>query len=94
MSDYIDSNKPFEYQFPPNRRATDADIYTQAGYTAEQAKELETVVCSGESDICVIKQAWDVIQSAEGVLRKYSDDLVASVQEAVYKNCKAKGDYE
>lgn len=94
MSDYIDSNKPFEYQFPPNRRATDADIYTQAGYTAEQAKELETVVCFGESDICVIKQAWDVIQSAEGVLRKYSDDLVASVQEAVYKNCKAKGDYE
>lgn len=94
MSDYIDSNKPFEYQFPPNRRAADADIYAQAGYTAKQAKELETVVCSGESDICVIKQAWDVIQSAEGVLRKYSDDLVASVQEAVYKNCKAKGDYE
>lgn len=94
MSDYIDSNKPFEYQFPPNRRAADADIHAQAGYTAKQAKELETVVCSGESDICVIKQAWDVIQSAEGVLRKYSDDLVASVQEAVYKNCKAKGDYE
>lgn len=45
-------------------------------------------------NIYVIKQAWDVIQSAEGVLRKYSDDLVASVQEAVYKNCKAKGDYE
>lgn len=94
MSDYIDSNKPFEYQFPPNRRAADADIHAQAGYTAKQAKELETVVCSGESDICVIKQAWDVIQSAEGVLRKYSDDLVASVQEAVYKNCKARGDYE
>lgn len=94
MSDYIDSNKPFEYQFPPNRRAADADIHAQAGYTAKQAKELETVVCSGESDICVIKQAWDVIQSAEGVLRKYSDDLVASVQEAVYKNCKAKGGYE
>ena len=94
MSDYIDSNKPFEYRVPPNRRAADADIHAQAGYTAKQAKELETVVCSGESDICVIKQAWDVIQSAEGVLRKYSDDLVASVQEAVYKNCKAKGDYE
>lgn len=94
MSDYIDSNKPFEYQFPPNRRAADADICTQAGYTAKEAKELETVVCSGESDIHIIKQAWDVIQSAEGVLRKYSDDLVAAVQEAVYQNCKAKGDYE
>lgn len=94
MSDYIDSNKPFKYQFPPNRRATDADIYTQAGYTAKEAKELETVVCSCESNIHIIKQAWDVIQSAEGVLRKYSDDLVASVQEAVYKNCKANGDYE
>lgn len=94
MSDYINRNKPFEYQFPPNRRATDADLITQVGYTSKEAKELETVVCSGESDICIIKQAWDVIQSAEGVLRKYSDDLVAAVQEAVYKNCKAKGDYE
>ena len=94
MSDYIDGNKLFEYQFPPNRRATDADIYMQAGYTAKEAKELETVVCSGESDIHIIKQAWDVIQSAEGVLRKYSDDLVASVQEAVYQSCKGKGDYE
>lgn len=94
MSDYIDSNRLFEYQFPPNRRATDAEIYMQAGYTANEAEELETVVCSGESDIRIIKQAWDVIQSAEGVLRKYSDDLVASVQEAVYRSCKAKGDYE
>lgn len=94
MSDYIDWNKPFEYQFPPNRRATEADIYTQAGYTADEAKELETVAHSCESDICIIKQAWDVIQSAEGVLRKYQDDLVAAVQEAVYRNCKAKGDYE
>lgn len=94
MSDYIDGNKLFEYQFPPNRRATDADIYMQAGYTAKEAKELETVVCSDESDIHIIKQAWDVIQSAEGVLRKYSDDLVASVQEAVYQSCKGKGDYE
>lgn len=94
MSDYIDSTKPFEYQFPPNRRATDADICTQAKYTAYEAKELETVVCSGESDICIIKQAWDVIQSAEGVLRKFPEDLVAAVQEAVYRNCKAKGDYE
>lgn len=94
MSDYIDSNKPFEYQFPPNKRAADDDIYTQAGYTAKEAKELETVVCSGASDINIIKQAWDVIQSAEGVLRKFNDDLVAAIQEAVYQNCKAKGDYE
>lgn len=94
MSDYINDTTEFRYQFPPNRRATDADIYTQAGYTANEAKELETVVCSGESDIHVIKQAWDVIQSAEGVLRKYSDNFVAAVQEAVYLNCKAKEDYE
>lgn len=94
MSDYIDSYKPFEYQFPPNKRAADADIYTQAGYTAKEAKEFETVVCSGESDIYVIKQAWDVIQSAEGVLRKFQDDLVAAVHEAVYRSCKAKGNYE
>lgn len=94
MSDYIDSNKPFEYQFPPNKWATDADIYTQAGYTAKEAKELETVVCFGASDINIIKQAWDVIQSAEGVLRKFNDDLVAAIQEAVYQNCKAKGGYE
>lgn len=94
MSDYINDTTEFRYQFPPNRRATDADIYTQAGYTANEAKELETVVWSGESDIHVIKQAWDVIQSAEGVLRKFNDDLVAAIQEAVYQNCKAKGDYE
>ncbi len=94
MSDYIDSNKPFEYQFPSNRRAADADLVTQAVYTKKEANELEHAVCSGETDICVIKQAWDVIQSAEGVLRKYPDDLVAAVQEAVYRNCKAKGDYE
>lgn len=94
MSDYIDGNKPLEYQFPPNRRAAETDIYTQAGYTAMEAKELETVVYSGESDIHTIKQAWDVIQSAEGVLRKYSDNFVAAVQEAVYLNCKAKEDYE
>lgn len=94
MSDYIDSNKPFEYQFPPNRRAIDADIYTQAGYTAKEAKELETVVCSCESDIHIIKQALDVIQSSEGVLRKYPDNLVAAVREAVYWSCRAKEDYE
>lgn len=94
MSDYINDTTEFRYQFPANKRATDADIYTQAGYTAEEAKELETVVCSVASDIHIIKQAWDVIQSAEGILRKYPDDLVAAVQEAVYKNCKAKGDYE
>lgn len=94
MSDYINDATEFRYQFSANKRATDADIYTQAGYTAKEAKELETVVCSGESDIHVIKQAWDVIQSAEGVLRKYPDDLVAAVQEAVYRSCKAKGDYE
>lgn len=94
MSDYISSNKPFAYQFPPNRRASDADLITQAEYTSEEVRSLEFSVCSGESDICIIKQAWDVIQSAEGILRKYPDDLVAAVQEAVYKNCKAKGDYE
>lgn len=94
MSDYINDTTEFRYQFPPNKRATDADICTQTIYTADEAKELESVVCSGESDIHIIKQAWDVIQSAEGVLRKYPDDLVAAVQEAVYKNCKAKGDYE
>ena len=94
MSDYIDSTKPFEYAFPPNRRAAEVELVIQATYTKDEARELECLACSGETDICIIKQAWDVIQSAEGVLRKFPEDLVAAVQEAVYRNCRAKGDYE
>lgn len=72
MSDYIDSNKPFEYQFPPNRRASDADLITQAKYTSEENGQ----ICNHNRICATCDKAVLVFRPSEECDRKHGADAM------------------
>lgn len=84
------------YRFPANRRAKQTGTLEQADYVKFEAQELDEAVDLSDNDceLHIIEEAWDVIQAAEGVLRKYPDALVEYMHKAVIEKCRARGDYD
>lgn len=83
------------YRFPANKKAENVCLSNQAYKVGEEARELIDATNSPYLDeMHIIEEAWDVIQAAEGVLRKYPDTLLESMHKAVIEKCRARGDYD
>lgn len=59
------------YRFPLNRRAKKLSLTNQVGYIEGELEEVKTAILRIEGDSRVIEELWDVIQAAEGALRKF-----------------------
>ena len=81
------------YRFPPNRRAADATLYQQIAYMSGEVDEVLQAHFEGEGDDRIIEETLDVIQCAEGILRKYPIRKVLAGWARVKIKCKQRGDY-
>lgn len=59
------------FRFPANRRAEKTDLLEQLWYVRTEADEAIAAELYEEGPDRVIEETWDVIQAAEGVLRKF-----------------------
>lgn len=82
------------WRFDENKRASEATIEKQLEYARGEVEELASAIYSGEDEIHILEECWDVIQSIEGVMRKYPQRLVDAVYLSVIEKCKARGDYD
>ena len=81
------------YRFPPNARARAATEYCQAAKIIEEAVEAFDAVRDGASERDALMEAWDAIQAAEGLLRKFDDEKVALAYCDCVAKCSERGDY-
>lgn len=82
------------YRFPPNLRAEATDLRGQIAYVMDEADETFRAYATAEGDMRVIEEAWDVIQAAEGVLRKFPLHKVELGLGYVKLKSLKRGDYE
>ena len=82
------------YRFPSNRRAEKLKPLEQIEYVKGEAEELKEALLLGEGDMRVIEEAWDVIQTTEGVLRKFPTWMVVIGCARVKLKSWHRGDYE
>ena len=80
------------YRFPANRQAAELDAASQLDKVLEEADELADALHDGDADHAC-REAWDVIQAAEGVLRKMPEETVRLAHAAVMLRCSRRGDY-
>ena len=59
------------YMFPENLRAKEATLDKQLRKVMEEAGEAWFAHDKGEGDDRIIEELWDVVQAAEGALRKF-----------------------
>lgn len=81
------------YRFPENQRAKKFTLGNQLEYIKDEAKEADDAWYYEEGNERVIEELWDVIQTAEGALRKYAYTDVAAGFYKVLEKCKKRGDY-
>lgn len=81
------------YRFPSNANAAAGDMDTQLGKAFEELHEIARAYFMGEGPARVIEEAWDLMQVAEGILRKYDPEQVESGRLFVLDKCTARGDY-
>lgn len=81
------------YRFPPNRRAEDASLRQQISYMRGEVDEVMQAHLEDEGDARVIEETMDVIQCAEGILRRYSIWAVLAGCARVKIKCFWRGDY-
>ena len=81
------------YRFPKNNRAAAQTLGAQLGKVAEETAEAVAAFNDGEKDARIIEELWDVIQAAEGALRKFGPlAVMKGFAMVVLKGC-ARGDY-
>lgn len=83
---------PKMYWFPKNKQAAMNKPLEQAQKVREEAKELEQAIKEGDTDH-ILREAWDVIQAAEGVLRYFTADIIEMSWQNVFQRCGDRGDY-
>ena len=81
------------YRFPSNKRAEAETLGAQLGKLAEETAEAVAAYNNGESPARIIEETWDVIQAAEGVLRKFG--ILAVMMGLAFVKAKSieRGDY-
>lgn len=85
--------KPSIYRFRPNRRAEAETLGAQLGKVAEETREAVAAFDGAEGDDRIIEELWDVIQAAEGALRKFHPARVSlGLVYVVFKSI-MRGDY-
>lgn len=80
------------YRFPANRRAAGLDAASQLDKVLEEADELADALHEGDADHAC-REAWDVIQAAEGILRRCPEAVVERARADVVLRCSRRGDY-
>lgn len=82
------------YQFKPNRRAAETTLGEQVAKLEEEVKEVseefERDQFGGDA---LLVETWDVIFTAEGILRKFDKDQVQQARTAVVEKAKRRGDF-
>lgn len=82
------------YRFPPNKRAEEADLGEQIDKIFEEAMEVAYAWVTNDYEERIVEELWDVIQAAEGALRKFPYHLVWCERRAVIANGVRRGDHE
>lgn len=82
------------YRFPENQRAAAQTLGAQLGKLAEETAEAVAAFNDGESPARIIEETWDVIQAAEGVLRKFGVPAVMMGYVFVQAKSIERGDYD
>lgn len=80
------------YRFPANRQAEKTVPLDQYGKIIEEADELADALVEQDAEHAC-REAWDVIQAAEGILRKFPEEAVRIAHAAVMLRCSRRGDY-
>ena len=81
------------YRFPLNRRAKKLSLTNQVGYIEGELEEVKTAILRIEGNSRVLEELWDVIQAAEGALRKVPlIDVVKGLARVKLKSAH-RGDY-
>lgn len=81
------------YRFPENQRAEALTLCEQLEYLRGEAKEAVYAWYEGEGPERVIEELWDVVQTAEGALRKFAYPDVVAGYYLVKDKCEERGDY-
>ena len=82
------------YRFPPNRRAENTPLHEQVLYTKDEVDEVIQAIIKCEGYDRIIEETLDVIQCAEGILRKFPTWRVLQGWAKVNIKCRQRGDYE
>ena len=82
------------YRFPSNNRAEAETLGAQLGKLAEETAEAVAAYNDGECPARIIEEVWDVIQAAEGVLRKFGPPAVTMGLAFVKAKSIERGDYD
>ena len=80
-------------RFPDNQKAAAQSLGAQLGKVTEETREAVAAYDDGEGSARVIEELWDVIQAAEGALRKFGPLAVLKGLVRVKLKCFARGDY-
>lgn len=82
------------YRFPSNKRAENTPLHEQVLYTADEVDEVIQAIIKCEGYDRIIEETLDVIQCAEGILRKFPLWRVLQGWAKVKIKCRQRGDYE
>lgn len=84
------------YRFPSNAQAERNTVGDQILKLDEELNEVAKAwACEcGSSNDRLIEELWDLIQVAEGVLRKFDESDVVRCYGLVLEKCAKRGDYE
>ena len=85
--------RPGIYRFPANRRAEAATLAGQLRKLLEETREALEAYEGKEGEERIIEELWDVIQAAEGALRKFPLLAVIKGLAMVKIKSRQRGDY-
>lgn len=81
------------YQFKSNKRAAEATLGEQVAKLEEEVKEVsEEFERNPFGGDALLVETWDVIFTAEGILRKFDKDQVQQARTTVVEKAKRRGD--
>ena len=80
------------YRFPANKQAAEKDSISQLDKVLEEADELADALHEGDAEHAC-REAWDVIQAVEGILRRCPGHVVERARADVMLRCSRRGDY-
>lgn len=81
------------YQFKSNKRAAEATLGEQVAKLEEEVKEVsEEFARDPFGSDALLVETWDVIFTAEGILRKFDKDQVQQARTTVVEKAKRRGD--
>lgn len=81
------------YAFEANKQATKNNLDMQLAKVREELIELSAARYSGDKN-AMCREAWDVIQATEGILRKFDILTVVRAKNDVIERCFTRGDYD